>query len=612
MTVRILHGDCRDVLKTLPERSVQMCCTSPPYFGLRSYGIGTENGEIGLEPSPDAYVAEMVAVFRAVRRVLRPDGVLFLNLGDSFLNKQLQMIPARVALALQDDGWILRSDIIWHKPNPMPESDQGSHYSRHMVTIADYERLSGLPYADERAGDDWAGDMPSLSEAEISGGQAPLSAEREGTGHSPREGRAAGREREAQIVRGVGSRSGEQSELRSHAQRQGNQTDIEQAISRDRVRQAQGSGVPSGDEGHTRTDRAKAAGQRGVCQNREDDCEEAAGLREAQGRDRSRRTVHGRDVVGCGEAASEQMLLLQAEASIDDRSRDRRQQGGQAHRGEHRSSVPKLQLKEGQQASPDLLVGCPGCERCARHHGYIFHLSAGRPTSAHEHVFLLAKSARYFWDADAVREEFSDERNGASGARVGIPESYARAAGRIGGLDRGLTLARVSEGRNTRNVWTIVTQPYADAHFATFPPELAERCIKAGSRPGDTILDPFAGAFTTPLAADRLQRNAIGIELNADYCAMARKRLVKDAGMFMEIADAPRPVPPAIGDLFDFSTPDPRCEPRPDWTPPEWLRLPGVDPPANARSAIGSPSTDSEHPPGAPSMRPPYARGSAK
>jgi DNA modification methylase len=156
MTVEILHGDCRETLKTLPDRSVQCCVTSPPYFGLRDYG---HDGQIGLEESPDAFVQQMVGVFREVRRVLRDDGTLWLNLGDSYYNyrpgkgqalvkqtcasnnqdlpttcarrgnkldglkeKDLIGIPWRVALALQADGWHLRQDIIWHKPNPMPES----------------------------------------------------------------------------------------------------------------------------------------------------------------------------------------------------------------------------------------------------------------------------------------------------------------------------------------------------------------------------------------------------------------------------------------------------------------------------------------------------------
>ena len=149
--VTIHNGDCLEVLRTLPDESVQCCVTSPPYWGLRDYG---HDGQIGLESTPEAYVGRMVDVFREVRRVLREDGTLWLNLGDSYASsncsgpqgatgdrasltftasttpkigdnlkpKDLVGIPWRVALALQADSWYLRQDIIWHKPNPMPES----------------------------------------------------------------------------------------------------------------------------------------------------------------------------------------------------------------------------------------------------------------------------------------------------------------------------------------------------------------------------------------------------------------------------------------------------------------------------------------------------------
>lgn len=153
MTVAIRQGDCREVLKTLRAKSVHCCVTSPPYFGLRDYG---EDDQIGLESSADNYVAQLVDVFREVRRVLRDDGTVWLNLGDSYggtsdgntrittkdkkeeaakkvfgkarglkkggRHKDLMGIPWRVAFALQNDGWYLRQDIIWSKPNPMPES----------------------------------------------------------------------------------------------------------------------------------------------------------------------------------------------------------------------------------------------------------------------------------------------------------------------------------------------------------------------------------------------------------------------------------------------------------------------------------------------------------
>ena len=321
MSIHIINGDCRDVLPTLGAGSVQCCVTSPPYFGLRDYGV---DGQIGLEATPDAYVAEMVAVFREVRRALADDGVLWLNLGDSYASsppgnktvgvsaksglngvngssgkyretlaagtatkrdtskldgikpKDLLGIPWLVAFALRADGWYLRSDVIWHKPNPMPES------------VTD------------------------------------------------------------------------------------------------------------------------------------------------------------------------------------------------------------------------------------------------RPTSAHEHVFLLTKSARYFYDADAIREENTSDR---------APSRKAKKTGAgHAELRTGSAYDGEGEDRNARNVWSISTQPYAGSHFATMPAALADRCIRAGSRVGDVILDPFGGAGTTGLVADRLNRNALLIELNPAYRTLAAERLTGDCPMFAEVA----------------------------------------------------------------------------
>lgn len=333
MSVRILQGDCRDVLKTLPDRSVHCVVTSPPYFGLRDYGV---DGQIGLEQTPEAFVAQMVAVFREVYRVLRDDGTLWLNLGDSYgrgarvatgntghvsltaahgygqgggerahlREKDLIGIPWRVAFALQADGWYLRQDIIWSKPNPMPES----------VT-----------------------------------------------------------------------------------------------------------------------------------------------------------------------------------------------------------------------------------DRC---------------TKAHEYLFLLSKSPRYFYDADAIMEGLAPssiqrlaqnvaEQSGServpgktNGAMKAVSRKRGVSARHDGYETNHLSLDGVGrgEGRNKRSVWTVATQPFREAHFATFPPELIEPCIKAGCPAGGTVLDPFGGAGTTGLVADRLQRSAILIELNPAYAEMARNRVAADAGMFGEVA----------------------------------------------------------------------------
>lgn len=152
-----------------------------------------------------------------------------------------------------------------------------------------------------------------------------------------------------------------------------------------------------------------------------------------------------------------------------------------------------------------------------------------RQTSAHEHVFLLTKAARYFYDASAIAEaaDFPEMTR-----RVDTGKSDGR-------LDRGMYSGRAgtrADGtRNARNVWTIATRPFPEAHFATFPPELAERCILAGCPAGGTVLDPFGGAGTTGLVAGRLQRSAILIELNSDYVAMAERRIAREAGMFSAV-----------------------------------------------------------------------------
>jgi len=118
-TNSILTGDVYDRLPDLPDESVHMVMTSPPYWNLRDYG---EEDQLGLEETPEEFVTNLADVFDEVMRVLRPDGSLWLNLGDTYDNKDLQQIPARVALELQSRGWILRNRVTWAKPNPMPQS----------------------------------------------------------------------------------------------------------------------------------------------------------------------------------------------------------------------------------------------------------------------------------------------------------------------------------------------------------------------------------------------------------------------------------------------------------------------------------------------------------
>jgi len=324
MNYRLITADVLDGLAQLPDESVQCVVTSPPYWGLRDYGVV---GQIGLERTPDEYVARMVGVFREVRRVLRKDGTLWLNCGDSYAGswgaqgreahpkrasntgsiprgsdfkpKDLIGIPWLLAFAIRADGWWLRSEVIWHKPNPMPES-----------------------------------------------------------------------------------------------------------------------------------------------------------------------------------------------------TRD-------------------------------------------------------RPTKSHEQVFLLTRSARYYYDADAIAEAGADSSRARLAQNVGAQAGSIRTYGgtmahrpmkavaqhKQAALGRDLTLSSLGSNgeplsRNKRSVWTIATEAFPGAHFATFPTALVEPCILAGSRVGDTILDPFSGSGTTGVVALSHQRDYIGIELNAAYVEMSRRRLETVAPMF--------------------------------------------------------------------------------
>ena len=146
-----------------------------------------------------------------------------------------------------------------------------------------------------------------------------------------------------------------------------------------------------------------------------------------------------------------------------------------------------------------------------------------RPTSAHEHIFLFAKQPRYFWDAEAVKE---GAIKGAAGSTFTDGKTGVNGNGRVSTKER-----IESSGRNMRNVWMLGPENFPDAHFAAFPSEIPRRCILAGSRPGDTILDPFLGSGTTALVARQLGRRCVGIELQADYLGMIRKRLAQQSLM---------------------------------------------------------------------------------
>lgn len=381
MSVRILTGDCRDVLKTLPDESVHCVVTSPPYWGLRDYGTGKSG--IGLEASLGEHLDELTGVFAEIRRVLRADGTLWLNYGDAYAGswgaqsrgeapgpasslsggqvhaapkatqtgslkrtpglkqKDLMGLPWRIAFRLQDNGWYLRSDIIWAKPNSMPESvtDRPTRAHEYMFLLTKSARY-------------WY---------------------------------------DADAVR-------------------------ERAADSSIARWAQ-------------------------------DVDGQAGSDRANG---------GAKTNGAMKAVGGPRRIKM------DSSEDRRKQGFNQR-----------------------------------------------------------------WDA----KERIGAKGNANGFRGG---SYV--GGEPGPRTETGNQPNADASRNLRTVWEIGTEPFKEAHFATFPTRLAEICIKAGCPVGGTVLDPFGGAGTVGLVADRLQRDAILIELNPEYAAMAQRRIEGDATLFASVS----------------------------------------------------------------------------
>lgn len=603
-----LHlGDCLDVLRTLPEASVQCCVTSPPYFGLRDYGHADQ---IGLEQTPDEYVAKLVAVFREVQRVLKDDGTLWLNLGDSYANggrqsrdtddklsqrgmnvrpddgakpKDLLGIPWRVAFALQADGWWLRQDIIWCL------SGGTWLYARTQkgdmpMTIKDIARLDPSTVKLWN-GEKWT-QLLGISKSARRGDEIEIvlrSGERISCTPTHRFPTTSGVieagclkagdtlmscrlpepdgvkdcaiDKDAAWFAGLyiaeGSMSGDTIQIAGHTKERERWSRVQQIAAKfggsatmtidgncmnirvyGKVLNAILSDLVSGKNSHNKgfapvvwrysNDFISAMvdgylsgdghkdGNRwrlGFCRNYNLERD----LRTACARLGYTLTINLSSVEYNGNRVPTFRGELRKERSGHHNERDRNEIV------EIRKARCRNVYDLGVEDDPHLFALASGVLTHNSKPNPMPESVTDRCTKAHEYVFLLSKSARYYYDAEAIAEP---SIKGSAGSRFDAGKTALHGLGRSSEKDR---IER--DSRNRRSVWTIATKPYSGAHFAVMPPALVEPCILAGSRPGDVCLDPFSGSGTVAAVAASLGRQAIGIELNPEYQSLAIERI---------------------------------------------------------------------------------------
>lgn len=485
--IRVEVGDCLDVLRNLPECfRVQCCVTSPPYFGLRDYGHA---GQIGLESTPDEYVAKLVEVFRAVRDRLADDGTLWLNLGDSYNaqpgqrkstdkagDKQVTNIGANGIGSRSVDG--MKPKDLLGIPWRVAFALQQPYYTgqirdeRDRIWLAAMLDAEGCLFIHKRKA------------GQHNGQGYYRQNDNYGPGVEICNTSLAIVERIAALV-GRGSIS--TSEKGRHGRKQ--------TLYRWNLRTTES-------------------------------CEFVRELYPyLVAKQHQARILYGCPPSGeRAEAAHAALIGLHngAETDVD-------------------FPAPRPMFEPGYYLRSDVIwsKSNPMPESVT-----------DRPTKAHEYLFLLSKSAKYHYDAAAIAEE-AKGWNGSTfdgprdlevrpstgrGPRKNEELGKRTYAGFNDRWDATESQSGAPETRNRRTVWTVPTSPYSGAHFATFPPALIEPCILAGCPEGGTVLDPFGGAGTTGLVADRLQRNALLIELNPEYAQMARDRITGDAPLFAVVA----------------------------------------------------------------------------
>lgn len=505
--VRLFQSDARSL--PLEDGGVHCVVTSPPYFGLRRYADVGEQG-IGLEPTVAEYIANLVECFREVRRVLRDDGVLWLNIDDSYGGgggapgspKQSRNkgstevgprvsefeqgnrlgVPERLVLALQADGWTWRDTVIWVKPNPMPESVHGWFFTRHRVIIKHHAHLSSMPTAAvsrSSKGDSHLSPMQTEQEIRAS---TPIPSDRDGQNRSSEIWAERERQGESAPISEYGE-SEIDSEPSTGAAHPSEPREVSRNLAqRKQVPGTQGSGAEISQD-------SQQSHQKDSLQPPFQDFPQGASVSGTKWSETPLEALDDRlylDSGGMdchqGSARAQMSLLSSQDGATHDGPRDSFEQGREAYQGECGASVPELQQSEGNSTLETRLIDCPGCAKCEQNGGYVLRKGSWRTTGSFEYLYMLTKGMSYYSDGEAVKERAIHE-----GHLVRATGHKAKNA--LGGDDINDHRTRLGftehdtlvTNRNKRSVWTITPEPYGGEHYATFPQALVEPCILAST-----------------------------------------------------------------------------------------------------------------------------------
>jgi len=513
---KVHNCDCLLGLKALPDNSVNCCVTSPPYFGLRQYGIGRENGEIGLEEDPQAYVDKMVAVFREVRRVLKPDGTVFLNLGDSYFSGGMSNLSNLLKRRFE------KGIFFFGCPDPRGCSAEG-------INILLY---------DKRSPDSVFKPFFSAKRVSIKNGKYDF-CEVGGFLNSPVKcfiGTSLcltlpdttahcflNMSDNIGIIIAAGDLNTDPSIGRAvMLSIKNSQTSLTIEIPGEPIAKSVPCVVPVFDTVNFNTGTVAVPDIKTV--NNSVPLLDSPNLlasplgyftiRES-GLDKFSLVLHsGADI---GFLGVRHIFSYSSNGLMP------------------YHSILAEEIKRFNYHQPKQELGIPFMVRQAlMEDGWICRQTiiwakpnpmpesvTDRCTKSHEYIFLLSKGPKYYFDNEAIKEPAAWERWGDQKNTKKLV-----GAANLAGDKTKEELQTLGGGkRNKRDVWTVATQPYKGAHFATFPPELIRPCVLAGAPAGGLILDPFMGAATVALVCKQEGRQYIGFELNPTYVEMGERRI---------------------------------------------------------------------------------------